>query len=144
MNKFWSLALHKALMEQRSCVIVIFVVIILGCIQVECNNDIFVDTSHYHNYTTLQKLFRRLSDENPSLARLYSIGKSVQGRQLYVLRISSNLDQVKESEDYGDNLRFKLNGKPMFKYVANMHVNNILVFNIIFIEYQIRCQILCT
>lgn len=83
------------------------------------DSDVSVDTSHYHNYTTLQSLLRKLSDENPSLARLHSIGKSVQGRQLYILRVSSNLDQIPATNDGP----FALNGKPMFKYVANMHGN---------------------
>ena len=86
-------------------------------------DDIPIDTSHYHNYTTLHNLFQRLSKENPSLAKLYSIGQSVQGRELYVLRISSDLDQIKEKSDSKDDLSFALNSKPMFKYVANMHGN---------------------
>ena len=96
--------------------IVLIVVILLESVH---GGNISVDTSHYHNYTTLQKLFRQLSDENPSLARLYTIGKSVQGRQLYVLRISSDLDKVSEktlNPGDDDDLRFALNGKPMFKY----------------------------
>ena len=129
-------------------VIISFIFIILqGCciIQVQCDTDriIPVDTSHYHNYTTLQKLFRSLSEQNPNLARLYTIGKSVKGRQLYVLRISSDLNQLVRGNNYdveedrdlsrnpptsasaaGDNdVQFELNGKPMFKYVANMHGN---------------------
>ena len=70
-------------------------------------------------------MFRRLSEENPTLARLYTIGTSVQGRQLYVLRVSAELDQIQEQEiPHDDNeLSFALNGKPMFKYVANMHGN---------------------
>ena len=84
-------------------------------------NDVNIplDLSHYHNYTSLQNLFRRLEKDHPSLVKLYSIGKSVQGRQLYVLRVSQGMDQVQESPmllQNGD-LTFALNGKPMFKYV---------------------------
>ena len=82
-----------------------------------------IDTSYYHNYTTLHNLFRRLSQENPTLAKLYSIGQSVQGRELYVLRISSDLDKIEEKNYSKDDLSFALNSKPMFKYVANMHGN---------------------
>ena len=89
-----------------------------------CEDDtISIDTSYYHNYTTLHNLFRRLSQENPSLAKLYSIGQSVQGRELYVLRISSDLDKIEEKNYSKDDLSFALNSKPMFKYVANMHGN---------------------
>ena len=87
-----------------------------------CDDIYSVDTSYYHNYTTLHNLFRRLSEENPTLAKIYSIGQSVQGRELLVLRISSDLDQIDEKKsDSKDDLSFALNSKPMFKYVANMH-----------------------
>ncbi len=84
-----------------------------------------IDLSNYHNYTALQSLFRQLSEDYPGLARLHSIGKSVQGRELYVLRISSGLDAIKEEANpVGDDQRYPLlDGKPMFKYVANMHGN---------------------
>ena len=82
-----------------------------------------LDLSHYHNYTSLQNLFRRLVEDYPKLAKLYSIGKSVQGRQLYVLRLSEGLDRIEDTRVYKDDLTFPLNGKPMFKYVANMHGN---------------------
>ena len=122
-------------------IISLIFIILQGCciIQVQCDTDsvIPVDTSHYHNYTTLQNLFRSLSEQNPNLARLYTIGKSVKGRQLYVLRISSDLNELVEEHHQdlsgnpptsasaaGDNdVQFELNGKPMFKYVANMHGN---------------------
>ena len=99
--------------------------LLLNLAFVNCDQDaIALDLSHYHNYTSLQHLFRRLEQDYPTLIKLYSIGKSVQGRQLYVLRLSQGLDQVKENplNDNGD-LAFAPNGKPMFKYVANMHGN---------------------
>ena len=101
----------------------VYVLGLLGLPQNAFCDDIAIDTSHYHNYTTLHNLFRRLSQENPTLAKLYSIGQSVEGRELYVLRISSDLDQIQEKHDSKDDLSFALNGKPMFKYVANMHGN---------------------
>lgn len=82
-----------------------------------------VDMSSYHNYTALQALFRQMSSERPELAKLYSIGKSALGRQLYVLRISSGLDGVNDGQDENDSQYELLPDKPMFKYVANMHGN---------------------
>lgn len=99
--------------------------LLLNLAFIYCDQDaIALDLSHYHNYTSLQHLFRRLEQDHPTLIKLHSIGKSVQGRQLYVLRLSQGLDQVKETPltDNGD-LAFAPNGKPMFKYVANMHGN---------------------
>ena len=79
--------------------------------------------SHYHNYAALQSLFSKLQNGYPQLAKIYSIGKSSQGRQLLALRISSGLNQVPPENDPEDHLEFQLNGKPMFKYVGNMHGN---------------------
>jgi len=96
------------------------------------SNQLEVDTSHYHNYTVVESTFKEYVAQHPDLARLYSIGTSVQGRQLYVLRLSSGMAQVpvmpRETDpDPNDPeaLRFPGigGGKPMFKYVANMHGN---------------------
>lgn len=82
-----------------------------------------IDLTHYHNYTTVQSLFAKLQNDFPQLAKIYTIGKSSQGRELLVLRISSGMNQVPPENDPEDHLEFQLNGKPMFKYVANMHGN---------------------
>lgn len=121
------LELHVTIMKTQATFFFVFP--ILNFFGLCICDDISVDTSHYHNYTTVQSLFRQFTQENPSLARLYSIGKSVEGRHLYVLRISQGLDQIPDNgdlskADHSDNdLSFPLNGKPMIKYVANMHGN---------------------
>ncbi|CAB0034889.1 unnamed protein product [Trichogramma brassicae] len=63
---------------------------------------------HYTHYDELRQVFRNLADKYPNLARLHSIGKSVEGRDLLVLEISENVRERKL-------------GEPMVKYVANMH-----------------------
>ena len=70
-------------------------------------NDDFV-VAHYTHYEELRDLFRNLSQQYPTLARVHSIGKSVEGRELLVLEISENVQERKL-------------GEPMVKYVANMH-----------------------
>ena len=72
-----------------------------------------IDFSRYHKYAATETLFRKLEADYPQLAKLHTIGKSVEGRELYVLRVSS---------DVGSGAERSL-GKPMFKYVANMHGN---------------------
>jgi len=67
----------------------------------------FLSTSYTH-YEDLRQLFHSLEQKYPHLARVFSIGKSVEGRDLLVLEISENVTQR--------NL-----GEPMVKYVANMH-----------------------
>lgn len=70
-------------------------------------NEDFV-TPHYTHYDEVETLFKSLQQEYPNLARLHSIGKSVEGRELWALEIS-------------ENVQARAFGKPMVKYVANMH-----------------------
>jgi len=69
------------------------------------------DTNHYHSYEQVQAEFKEYETTHPTLAKSHSIGQSVQGRELLVLQISSGVDKPREV------------GKPMFKWVANMHGN---------------------
>ena len=62
----------------------------------------------YTHYEDLKNLLHELASRYPDLARVHSIGKSVEGRDLLVLEISKNVKQ----RDLGE---------PMVKYVANMH-----------------------
>lgn len=64
----------------------------------------------YHNYEKLTKFLRMTSSRYPSLTALYSIGKSVQGRDLWVMVVSSSPYE-------------HMIGKPDVKYVANIHGN---------------------
>ncbi|CAA2977101.1 carboxypeptidase M, partial [Olea europaea subsp. europaea] len=65
----------------------------------------------YHNYAAMTNLLHNISNNFPELVRVYTIGKSVQGRQLWVALVTKdphNDDQLL---------------KPNVKYVANMHGN---------------------
>lgn len=73
----------------------------------EHQDDDYVTTSYTH-YDELKRLFHSLEQRYPHLTRVFSIGKSVEGRDLLVLEISENVRQRKL-------------GEPMVKYVANMH-----------------------
>ncbi|KAJ8880044.1 hypothetical protein PR048_020666 [Dryococelus australis] len=64
----------------------------------------------YHNYEQLTKFLRTTSSRFPNLTALYSIGKSVQGRDLWVMVVSASPYE-------------HMIGKPDVKYVANMHGN---------------------
>jgi len=72
----------------------------------------YVTTSYTH-YEDLRQLFDSLTDRYPNLARVLSIGKSVEGRDLLVLEISENVGQ-------------RSPGEPMIKYVANMHGDEVV------------------
>ncbi|XP_073982589.1 carboxypeptidase D isoform X2 [Rhodnius prolixus] len=64
----------------------------------------------YHDFEQMTKFLRTTSSKYPNLTALYSIGKSVQGRDLWVMVVSSSPYE-------------HMIGKPDVKYVANMHGN---------------------
>ena len=74
-----------------------------------------LDLGRYHNYALVYDLFTRLEKDYPDLARLYSIGQSVKGRELYVLRISSGMNKVpKTTPEQQTTLKFPLIGNIPF------------------------------
>lgn len=64
--------------------------------------------SEYYNYVKLTGLLQSLAQKYPHIANLSSIGQSVEGRELWVMRITEDPNTDKP-------------GKPKFKYVGNMH-----------------------
>lgn len=42
----------------------------------------------YHNHEELSKLMRIFAKRHPQLAQLFSIGRSVEGRELWVIKLS--------------------------------------------------------
>lgn len=70
--------------------------------------DFLNEPVHYHSEEQLLDLFAHLAKNYPNLAKVHSLGASVEGRDLSVIQISNNVG-------HRDLL------KPMFKYVANMH-----------------------
>jgi len=67
----------------------------------------------HHNNTALRQVLEALAATYPNITRLYSIGRSYQGKELWVLEITRNPGRHKP-------------GKPEFKYVANMHGNEVV------------------
>ncbi|XP_037803670.1 carboxypeptidase M-like isoform X4 [Penaeus monodon] len=78
------------------------------------DENLFSPTSsldfEYHDYTSMTAFLRAMSATYPNLTALYSIGKSVQGRDLWVLVVSASPYE-------------HIVGQPNVKYVANMHGN---------------------
>ncbi|KAM4700786.1 carboxypeptidase D isoform 2-T2 [Discoglossus pictus] len=64
--------------------------------------------SSYYNYQALTERLQALAEAHPQLARLSSLGRSVQGRELWVMRMTESLDTAPPD-------------RPQFKYVGNMH-----------------------
>lgn len=44
----------------------------------------------HHNYNSLVSMLNLINVNYPNITRLYSVGKSVRGRHLYVLEVSTN------------------------------------------------------
>lgn len=90
-------------------VFTVFTLLISECVprSIEADQS-FVKNPKYTKYDDLVELFDNLEKSYPNLAKSYSIGKSVEDRQLLVLQISEDVKQVHPE-------------RPAFKYVANMH-----------------------
>ncbi|XP_076646852.1 carboxypeptidase D svr isoform X1 [Halictus rubicundus] len=88
----------------------------------------FHDTKFkHHNYVEMEKYLKELNGNYPNITRLYSIGKSVKGRQLYVMEITEN--PGKHSAD-----------KPEVKYVGNMHGNEVVGREILLLLLRYLCE----
>ncbi|KAK2525433.1 carboxypeptidase D [Columba livia] len=71
-----------------------------------------VDFRHHH-FSDMEIFLRRYASEYPNITRLYSVGKSVELRELYVMEISDNPGNHEP-------------GEPEFKYIGNMHGNEVV------------------
>ena len=78
-------------------------------------NHIAAEPSEFahHHQAEMEVFLQRFNSLYPSITRLYSVGLSVMGRKLWVMEISDN-PGVHEP------------GEPEFKYIANMHGNEVV------------------
>lgn len=85
-----------------------------------------VDFSH-HDYDQMTNVLEQLAEKFPSITRLYSLGKSYENRNLWVLEIT-------------DNPGIHEPGEPEFKYIGNMHGNEVVSREILlhFIEHLLK------
>lgn len=88
--------------------VVLFTLFNLCASHVIRDNETFLWPPKYTHYDNLIILFLKLQSTYPELAKVSSIGKSVEGRELLIIQITENVAQ-------------KHLGRPSFKYVANMH-----------------------
>lgn len=71
------------------------------------------DVMKYHTHEEIVSLFSKLNAQYPDLTKIHSIGTSVQNRSLIAIQITDNVDVTEP-------------GEPMFKYVGNMHGNEVV------------------
>lgn len=104
--------------KKKTSVVLLIVSCILSALFHDslCHGSTHLNLKHYHSNEELTDLLHNLTLEFPTLTRLYSIGQSVQGRELYVIQLGSNAPEN----------RTRPLGMPMFKYVANIHGNEVV------------------
>jgi len=80
----------------------------------------------YHDYTALTTFMENMAAQYPTITKLFSIGKTVQNRDIWGIQITDNID-VDEAE-------------PQFKYVANMHGDEVVGREISIYLIELLCS----
>ncbi|CAL9682705.1 unnamed protein product [Knipowitschia caucasica] len=77
------------------------------------HTPVFLLEFRYHNNRQIEEYLSQVNSDNPDITHLYSIGKSVRGQELWVLALGVSPGR-------------HTIGIPEFKYVGNMHGNEVL------------------
>jgi carboxypeptidase D len=88
---------------------------------------IFKTEFKHHNFESMESFLKELHETYPKLTNLYSIGKSVENRDLWVLEISKNP---------GKHVALV----PEFKYIANMHGNEVVGRELLILLAKYLCE----
>ena len=81
----------------------------------------------HHNHKAMTLFLRTIAKLYPNITHLYSIGKSVKGHELWVMEISDNPGKHEP-------------GEPEFKYVGNMHGNEVVGRETLLLLIQALCE----
>ncbi|XP_058454656.1 carboxypeptidase D [Malaya genurostris] len=81
----------------------------------------------HHNFSAMEAIIHELAENYPSITRLYSIGKSVQQRDLWVMEITRHPG-------------LHIPGKPEVKYIANMHGNEVVGRELLLLFAKYLCE----
>ncbi|CAD5207809.1 unnamed protein product [Bursaphelenchus okinawaensis] len=89
--------------------------------------DVPIKDQKNHNYKEMTSWLNKYANKYPMITKLHSIGQSVQGRELWVMIIGTN---PREHELL----------KPEFKYVGNMHGNEVVGREALMYMIHILCE----
>ena len=89
--------------------------------------DIEMPDKH-HNYDEMTTFLDEIASKYPKITYKYSIGKSVEGREMWVIVVSDNPDKHEPLE-------------PEFKYIANMHGNEVVGRELLLHFVNVLCQL---
>lgn len=85
-----------------------------------------IDIQH-HNYAAMLAYMQKIHQDCPNITRLYSVGKTVQLRDLWVMEITV---------EPGKHMLLK----PEFKYIGNMHGNEVVGREMLLYLLDDMCQ----
>lgn len=88
---------------------------------------IFKTEFRHHNFVEMERVLKELHETYPKLTKLYTIGKSVENRDLWVLEISKTPGQ-------------HVPLVPEFKYIANMHGNEVVGRELLLLLAKYLCE----
>jgi len=81
----------------------------------------------HHSHEDLEKVMKNVNNKYPNITYLYSIGKSVQGRELWAIAIS-DFPHIHEP------------GEPEFQYIGNMHGNEVVGRELLLMLIEFLCE----
>uniref|UniRef100_K7G816 Carboxypeptidase Z n=2 Tax=Pelodiscus sinensis TaxID=13735 RepID=K7G816_PELSI len=81
----------------------------------------------HHSYSKMVSILKKTASRCPHIARTYSIGRSFEGRDLFVIEFSTNPGHHEPM-------------KPEFKYIGNMHGNEVVGKELLIYLAQYMCS----
>ncbi|XP_046550108.1 carboxypeptidase D-like [Haliotis rubra] len=81
----------------------------------------------HHHYDKLTNFLYDLAEKYPNITHLYSVGKTVQNRDLWVMEVSDNPGRHEP-------------GEPEFKYIGNMHGNEVVGRELLLQLLELLCS----
>ena len=61
--------------------------------------DVGFNTGQYFNYSDVQGMLFNISEKYPSITKLYSLGKTYEGRDLWALKLSDHPDMQEQEPE---------------------------------------------